>query len=65
MAGCLDGIVVRRQICLWTGWRKRILRKRYRPEEIVAKIRQVDVPDSQGQSVVDAARSIGVSGVTY
>jgi hypothetical protein len=32
-------------------------RKRYKPEEIVAKLRQVDVLVSQGQSVVDAVRS--------
>ena len=39
-------------------------RKRYKPEEIVAKLRQVDVPVSQGQSVVDAVRSISVTDVT-
>jgi transposase-like protein len=40
-------------------------KKRYKPEEIVAKLRQVDVLVSQGQSVVDAVRSIGVTDVTY
>ena len=40
-------------------------RKRYKPEEIVAKLRQVDVLISQGQSVSDAVRSIGVTDVTY
>ncbi len=40
-------------------------RKRYKPEEIVAKLRQVDVLTSQGQSVGDAIRSIGVTEVTY
>src|SRR6266508_79118 len=35
------------------------------PEEIVAKLRQVDVLASQGQSVADAVRSIGVTEVTY
>jgi putative transposase len=40
-------------------------RKNYKPEEIVAKLRQVDVLSSQGQSVVEAIRSIGVSEVTY
>ena len=40
-------------------------RKRHKPEEIVAKLRQVDVLVSQGQSVADAVRSIGVSEVTY
>ena len=40
-------------------------RKRHKPEEIVAKLRQVDVLTSQGQSVAEAIRAIGVSEVTY
>lgn len=36
-----------------------------KPEEIVAKLRQVDVLSSQGQSAAEAIRSIGVSEVTY
>ena len=40
-------------------------RKRHKPEEIVAKLRQVDVRLAQGQSVADAIRSIGVTEVTY
>ena len=40
-------------------------RKRHKPEEIVAKLRQVDVLVSQGQNVADAVRSIGVTEVTY
>ena len=40
-------------------------RKRHKPEEIVAKLGQVDVLVSQGQSVADAIRSIGVTEVTY
>jgi transposase-like protein len=40
-------------------------RKSYKPEEIVAKLRQVDVLTSQGQSVAEAIRAIGVSEVTY
>ena len=40
-------------------------RKRHKPEEIVAKLRQVDVLTSQGRSVADAIRSIGVTEVTY
>ena len=40
-------------------------KKRYKPEEIVAKLRQVDVHLSQGSSVADAIRQIGVSEVTY
>ncbi len=40
-------------------------RKRHKAEEIVAKLRQVDVLTAQGTSVPDAARSIGVTEVTY
>ena len=40
-------------------------RKRHKPEEIVAKLRQVDVLVSQGQMVADAIRQIGVTEVTY
>jgi putative transposase len=36
-------------------------RKRYKPEEIVAKLRQIDVLVSQGQTMMDAIRQIGVS----
>ena len=39
--------------------------KKHKPEEVVAKLRQVDVLVSQGQSVADAIRSIGVTEVTY
>jgi hypothetical protein len=37
--------------------------KRHKPEEIVTKLRQVDVLVSQGQSVADSVRSIGVTEV--
>jgi len=40
-------------------------RKRHKPEEIVAKLRQVEVLASQGRSVAEAVRSIGVTEVTY
>jgi len=40
-------------------------RRRYKPEEIVAKLRQVEVLVSQGQNMVDAIRQIGVSEMTY
>ena len=40
-------------------------RKRHKAEEIVAKLRQVDVLVSQGQMVADAIRQIGVTEVTY
>src|SRR5918994_2736585 len=46
-------------------WRTCMSRKRHKPEEIVAKLRQVDVLVCQGQSVADAVRSIGVTEVTY
>ena len=40
-------------------------RKRHKPEEIVGKLRQVDVLASQGQSIADAVRAIGLTEVTY
>jgi len=40
-------------------------RKRYKPEEIVGKLRQVDVLVSRGTSMADAIRQIGVSEVTF
>jgi len=40
-------------------------RKRHKLEEIIAKLRQVDVLASQGQSIADALRAIGVTEVTY
>jgi hypothetical protein len=40
-------------------------RKSYKPGEIVTRPRQVDVLTSQGRSVAEAIRSIGVSEVTY
>jgi putative transposase len=40
-------------------------RKRYQAEEIVSKLRQVDVLVAQGNKVPDAVRSIGVTQVTY
>jgi putative transposase len=39
--------------------------KRHKPEEIVAKLRQVDVLVSQGKPVAEAVRSIAVTEVTY
>ena len=40
-------------------------RKTYKPEEIVTKLRQVDVLVSQGRPVAEAVRSIGVTPFTY
>ena len=39
--------------------------KKHKPEEIVAKLRQVDLLVSQGQSVAEAVRAIGVTQFTY
>src|ERR687898_148845 len=43
----------------------RMARKRHTSEEIVAKLRQVDVLTSQGRPVAEAVRAIGVTEVTY
>jgi putative transposase len=40
-------------------------RKRHTAEEIIAKLRQVDVLTAQGRPVAAAVRSIGVTEVTY
>ncbi len=40
-------------------------KKRHKPEEIVVKLRQVDVLVAQGKPVADAIRTIGVTEVTY
>ena len=37
----------------------------HKPEEIVSKLRQVDVLHSQGMSMADAIRQIGVTEVTF
>jgi hypothetical protein len=39
--------------------------KKHKPEEIVAKLRQVDVLTPQGAPVADAIRQIGVTQLTY
>ena len=39
--------------------------KRDKPEEIVLKLRQVEVLQGQGKSVADAVRQIGVTQQTY
>ena len=40
-------------------------KKGHKPEEAVAKLRQVDVLVSQGRSVAEAIRAIGVTEVTH
>ena len=39
--------------------------KRHKPEEVVAKLRQVDVLTARGSTVADAVRQIGVTEFTY
>ena len=39
--------------------------KRDKPEEIVLKLRQVEVLQGQGKSIADAVRQIGVTQQTY
>src|SRR5919199_392738 len=39
--------------------------KRYTPEQIVAKLRQVDVAVAQGQSIAQAVKAIGVTETTF
>jgi putative transposase len=39
--------------------------KRHKPEEIIVKLRQVEVMTGQGTLMADAIRSIGVTEVTY
>lgn len=38
--------------------------KRHKPEEVVLKLRQVEVLVSQGKTVADAVRAIGVTQMT-
>ena len=40
-------------------------RKRYRPEEIIAKLREADVLLGQGRTVAETIRALGISEVTY
>jgi transposase-like protein len=39
--------------------------KRYRPEEILTKLREADIHISQGKTVAETIRILGVSDVTY
>jgi len=40
-------------------------RKRYKPEEITAKLQQVDVLVAQGQSIADASHQVGITETRY
>ena len=40
-------------------------KKRYRPEEIISKLREADVQIGQGKKVADVIKALGVTEVTY
>ena len=40
-------------------------RKHHKPEEVVAKLRQVDVLTGQGKSIAEAVNTIAVTETTY
>jgi len=40
-------------------------KKRYRPEEIISKLREADALISQGKKVVEVIKSLGITDVTY
>ena len=42
-----------------------MVKRSYKSEEVVAKLRQADVLHSQGMTIADAVREIGVSEVTF
>jgi hypothetical protein len=39
--------------------------KRYRPEEIISKLRKADILIGQGKTVAQVIKTIGVADVTY
>ena len=42
-----------------------MVRRRHKPEEIVAKLRQVEVLTAPGESIVEAVKAIAVTATTY
>ena len=40
-------------------------KKRHKPEEIIAKLRQVDVLTAQGKSIAEVVKTIAVTETTY
>jgi transposase-like protein len=40
-------------------------KKRYRPEEMISKLREADVLIGQGKKVVEVIKALGVTDVTY
>ena len=58
--------VVRPEVCLFGSTENGSdAEEETQAQEIIAKLRQMDVLTSQGESVSDAVRSIGVTEVTY
>src|SRR6056300_1946716 len=45
--------------------RKTMPRKRYRPEDILSKLREADIHISQGKTVAETIRVLGISDVSY
>jgi transposase len=43
----------------------REMAKKHKPEEIIAKLRQVDVLTGQGKSIAEAVKTIAVTETTY
>jgi len=39
--------------------------KRYRPEDILSKLREADILISQGKTVAETIRVLGISDVSY
>ena len=39
--------------------------KRYRPEDILSKLREADILISQGKTVAETIRILGISDVSY
>jgi putative transposase len=58
LSGILRALVARKR-------RHKMPRKRYLPEEIIQKLREVEVLLSQGKSAGEASRQIGVTEQTY
>jgi hypothetical protein len=42
-----------------------VSKKRYRPEEIISKLREADILISQGKKEVEVIKALGVTDVTY
>ena len=40
-------------------------KRTYQPEEIISKLRQINILQSQGTNIADAIRQIGVTSLTY